>query len=376
MGDKMKKTTLIILILFMFSLYGCKTENISSGNSNSTIAENISSGSSNSRITESIPSGNSNSTIMDNNASSITYIHVNVNALNEEGFNCTSGDITEDNNYIYNCTKAGINKIDKKNGKSKLISKQVDAGDLVLSGKYLYFLTEYGDNKGIFRVDTNGNSYSQVFDGKQIANVEGIGSFKADGNIGSFKVDGNKLYIKSVISLFSFDMISGKLKLLSDDVEEFEIVNEYLYYIDHAEKTFTIYKKNLNDMKTEILLGNGISKPGKNYYDEFLFLKGNMYYSTHIPNGIHIYNNGKSTTISNKEHEYILALLEYRGDMYYVINGTDKKNKLMKYNAKNNSSSQVAELKGYGESYGLRIVNGYAYYSTADNEAKSVRIKE
>lgn len=277
----------------MFCLYGCQTQNVSSHNTNNT-----------------------NNTIIDNNASPILPIHVDVNVLNEKDFIQTSSDITEDDNYIYNCTKDGINKIDKKNGKSKLISKQIDACDLVLSGKYLYFLTEYGDNLGIFRVDTNGNNFSQVFDVKQIANAQ---------NIGSFKVDENKLYIKFAISVYSFDMISGKLKLLSDDVYKFEIVNEYMYYIDHAQRTFTIYKKNLNDMKTEILLGNGISEPENNFYDDFIFVKGNMYYSTHIPNGIYLYNNGRSTIISNKEHESIVTILEYKGDIYYVNRGDDKK---------------------------------------------------
>lgn len=47
----------------------------------------------------------------------------------------------------------------------------------------------------------------------------------------------------------------------------------------------------------------------------------------------------------------------------------------MKYNQKNNSISQVAELKDYMPSK-IRIVNGYAYYSTVDDEAKNVRITE
>ena len=307
-------------------------------------------------------------TALGNKTKSTVPIQVNLNSIDVKNFGLSCSGITEDNNYIYYCSEEGIKKVDKKNGKTKIICKQRNACELTVYGRYLFFLTQYGESLSIFRVSTSGENFAEVFNGKEISNVD---------SINSFSVIDNKLYIKfNNYSVYSYDMSTGEIKLLIEDAYKFQVVKEYIYYIEKVQKTFTIYKKNLYDLKTQIVLGKGISQPKSDFYDDFVFVSDSMYYTTHAPNSLYCYNDGKSIVITNNNEDSISTLIEYKGNAYYVIEADEGKNKLMKLNSKSNSISEVAELNGYTASYQLRIVNGYVYYSTEHSEIKNVRITE
>lgn len=285
-------------------------------------------------------------------------------------------DIVEDSSYIYYCNKEGINKTYKKNGKHELIYKQDKIGNLVLAKDCIYFVKNCTPQK-IFKIKKNGQDCTQVFDEQKVYDYDNV-EYSLDkdvGNITNFNVINNKIYILFNISpIYCYDLKSKELKLMVRDVSEFEIVNQDIYYRDYGERTWTIYKKNLNDMKTQIVLGKGISEPKDNLYSEFEFIGDKMYYATRVPNGVYCYSDGKNINISNSTNEYINKLLQYNGFLYYVA--MDEKNlyKLMKYDAKSNSVFQTAELKDYN-GLGLRIVNGYAYFTNTKNKTESIQIK-
>ncbi|MDP4147167.1 MAG: DUF5050 domain-containing protein [Bacillota bacterium] len=330
----MQKIILILICTLSFSLFGCSKNNNSQVN-------NIS--------TASTKSGSTNSSSQ-----------ADTNTLNEGEWK--GNDIVEDDNFIYYSNKDGIRKIDKKTGSDKLISKQKEVYELALSGEYIYFLSGQEDNIGVFRIDKEGKKFSKMFDGNMVPYPN---------QIKKLKVVNDKIYISSAMVVYSFDIPSGQFKLVNNDADEYDIHNDYMYYIDHGQRTFTIYKENLADMKTEIVLGKGLSMPQSDIYDNFLFIGDDLYYTTRYPYGLFRYDNGKSIPITNNDGKMIEELIAYKGNVYYITFGDNNVEKLMRYCPKDNTISQVVELKNYSNY--IRIVNGYVYYSTESH--KKIRTK-
>lgn len=147
-----------------------------------------------------------------------------------------------------------------------------------------------------------------------------------------------------------------------------------MYYIDHGEKTFTIYKRNLNNLKDQIFLGKGISMPQSDIYDNFLWAGGDLYYSTRVPWKIHKYSEGKSVLINSTKNNCVSDIVEYKGQAYFVISDGDDTYRIKKYSSKDNAVFEVAELKDYYG--GLRMVNGYAYYYGKDYKNQYIKLNE
>jgi hypothetical protein len=284
---------------------------------------------------------------------------------------------SEDENYIYYCLNNSINKIDKANGEIKILSVQPDINSLslVYYKDYLYFVT-YNKGKGdtnckVFKMNVNSGEYFKVFD------IQQIPDFRSDYFIRSLLVIEDTIYMDYGEQVCSYNMNTKEVKQLADDVEKFDVVGEDLYYIDHAERTFTIYKKNLKTMKTQIVLGEGISEPKDIVqYRDFIFIQNEMYYETlsptgletEIPEGLFAYNNGKPVIISSKDSLGINSLIEYKGELYYIDATYDKEGKIIA-RLNNKNGFKIAEINNYyfGASR-PKIINDYLYYKSKENE--------
>ncbi|PJI07263.1 MULTISPECIES: hypothetical protein [Clostridium] len=201
-------------------------------------------------------------------------------------------------------------------------------------------------------------------------------------------VQDNNIYFDDSMSVYLFDMSSGKLKLLNDDVEQFKINNGYMFYIDHAQKTFTIYKENINDMKSQIILGKGVSKPNKGIYYGFDFIGSDLYFLKRIPdstyehcaNALYAYKNGNEILMRKNNNEGIdEEMVVYKKELYFATDDSSNKTTLWKYSNKDNTMSKVAclessKLYSYFIWNTVKIVNGYLYYYTKNYKLRCVKL--
>ncbi|MCR3759758.1 DUF5050 domain-containing protein [Clostridium felsineum] len=337
----MKKIVLILICIFLFSLVGC---NKKVNDTNAAVHKKV----------------------------KLDYpIHLSDKVLDN------TSDITEDDNFIYYSDKNGINKLNKKSGQNRLILKEKNVDELGLSEKYIFFSVGSGKNMIIFRTDKKGKQYFKVFDGKDIPEKYRLPNF-------SYSLNEDNLYIKSGDAVFLYDMTSGKLKLLCNDVEKFQIHDGFMCYRDHAQRTFTIYKTRLDDMNTQIILGNGLSEPNKNIYDDFIFVGNDLYYTKRLLDSSNTYftstlykQNGEKEINIYKNNEVIEeSLTEYKGYIYFVTSVSDNKNKLMRYDPKDDIISQAAYINDVVYTNGtINIVNGYFYYDGKNGKTKCVKLK-
>lgn len=272
----------------------------------------------------------------------------------------------EDGGFIYYPNDKGINKLDKKTGKAELIYQQQNAGGLSLTDKNIYFLS--GSDLKICQIDKDGQNYGVTFDGKQVKD-------EYDANmILKYTIVDSKVFVQfNLDALYSYDMASKEVKKVLTDVESFKVKDGYIYSTDHAERTLSIYKTNIDTLKKERILGEGVYKPAKNLYYEFVFVGDTLYTTTGLPYGLSSYSNGTASVLVDTNGKRPLNLTKYQDNIYYAVLSTDKDYKLMKYDIKSKKVSEAAELKDF-KLY-LSIVNGYAYYSTSDG-VKSVRLTE
>jgi hypothetical protein len=382
MGEEtMKKTSLIIMGFIIMFLNGCQkvSKDISNNQNkvldnknNSTVSsaklnvdkENMKKDSENSKqaVGSSTTSSENKKPTLENSIALDLPVHIKTSK------NCYF-DIIEDDKYIYCSSDEGISKIDKKTRKYKIILKQMNINQITLSGTYLYFVSRKGDDgdDGVFRIDKDGNNFLKIFDVKQIHHKDVCA-------ISGLSVIGSTLYMEGALIFHSYNMETKRLQLVVDDASAFEVVGNNIYYIDHAQRTFTIYKKNLKIMKTDIVLGKGESEPKKGIlYRGFSFVGDKMYYYTSNPYGVYVYRDGKSITVSDKNMSWIHTFLKYEGDLYYLEEINDKDSKLMKVNTENNSVSKITVVKDYS-GYWAKIVNGYLYYQKRDEGIESIRV--
>ncbi|KHD34187.1 hypothetical protein NL50_17885 [Clostridium acetobutylicum] len=350
-GKQMKKIVLILMCIFTFSLVGC-----------------------NKKVND--------TRVVVHKKVKLDYpIHLSDKVLDN------TSDIIEDDNFIYYSDKKGINKLNKKSGESKLILKQKNVNQLVLVGENIYFSTVDEKNFGIFCIDKNGSELSKIVDGQGFQYVDQF-RYHAD-QFRYFMVQDNNIYFDVMMSIYRFDMTSKKLSLLNNDVEQFRINKGNIFYTDHGQRTFTIYKENIDDMKPQIILGKGISEPKRDIYYAFEVIGNDLYFSKRIPTIFHnycntelgIYNNGNETIIMKNDDEVIgEEMVEYKGDLYFTAYSSDEKIKLLKYSAKDNTISQVdcrdsSKVDNYFVWNTVKIINGYLYYKAEHDKFRCIKLK-
>lgn len=340
----------IILILFVFSLslvVGCSEpikENEIFGDASAAVENNTFTGGSSGQI--------------------------DFKKLNEGNFGYGRSCIVEDGNYVYYAAQAGIYKFDKRDKKEVLLYEHKDTWALTLDGDFLYFALHYEEGDEICQIDKNGNNFSKVFNSSLIPDSDGQGIY-------GFLVYENKIIVNSALQAYSYNVTSKEIKCISADTEFFKIHNGYLYYIDHGQRTFTIYKKDLNieEAKEAIVLGKGVSEPENNLYYDFEFLGEDIYYSAYRTTGeygIYCLNNGKSYTINDWYEGRVTNIEEYDKDIYYLVDNQNDTVSIMKYDTTRKIETKIAVTEAFNH---FTIVNGFLYYSTFDYKTKAIQIK-
>lgn len=138
-------------------------------------------------------------------------------------------------------------------------------------------------------------------------------------------VHGDWFYIKdSGTTALRYNANYEQTEELSCDFSSLAIVEDTYYYIDKADKTFTIFS--LDGLTTEsvIVRGDGISKKygdsTEPFYDELRSICGNLYYYIRDTDQFYRYDsNGKDVQFQNKA--WILSSYIYPNLCYYIIDG-------------------------------------------------------
>ncbi len=99
----------------------------------------------------------------------------------------------------------------------------------------------------------------------------------------------------------------------------------YLYYMDHGDKSFTIFRKNLDTDKVEIMFGDGVGKRDRDYigdspyYDNFVIVNDVLYASSRFPAKIWRYDEGTGAEVVDCGGNSIGKMIAYNGKIYFSM---------------------------------------------------------
>jgi hypothetical protein len=112
------------------------------------------------------------------------------------------------------------------------------------------------DKVAIYRANIDGTGQQPV------VSLEQLNSFVIlENRIDRFEIHENYVYIKSSgASLIRVSITTGLAEIFLDDAGTHAFIDSYCYYIEHAQRTFSIYRKDIDTGEVELIRGDGITK--------------------------------------------------------------------------------------------------------------------
>ena len=266
--------------------------------------------------------------------------------------------IVEDSENIYFAKKDGIYKKKKPKNTAERIYEVKRPNSLLLYADKLYFAISDGSDlySTLCCIGKDGSGFLTVFNEQTHKFSWGAS------NLVDYQIVNDVLYVANAAYAFSYDFKSQKAKELikENTVEFFQVVNDDLFYIDHANKTFTIFDLNLKTSQTKIILGKGEERPETDIYHEFLWVEDSLYFFKRMPQGLFQRKDDNETVIDDGD---IRNLFSSNRQLYFVSFDLYT-SYLYRYDTKIKKAIYVATLKEFYSFGGITVVDGHAYFNS------------
>lgn len=217
----------------------------------------------------------------------------------------------------------------------------------------------YGDN--IFFLDENGKRLLSVhMDGGESVTVFDVTGCNDEMVLSDYQIENDLVYFLWQNTLYSYSINEKKLESLYENIniDKFQIVGEFMYYIDHAPRTFTVYRMNLDTGETSILAGYGKEEPKDSICQDFLWSNDHFLCVQTHPDRFYLSENHNDVTLSTGT---VTNFCIAQGTLYYVDFDYESST-LYAYDFEQNKSTAVAELSQFDKNRGFSVINGYVYY--------------
>lgn len=262
--------------------------------------------------------------------------------------------VVEDNGVFYYVSESGFYKYDSAK----------NANTLLNSGSYygLYYkdgLVYYHTTDEILQYDTDTNNISCFWSLDEMSDESDV---YTGGGIDDFLFHGNYLYIWNTgISCYRINLTTKEAENFLDDVSSCVFSDTHCYYIDHAEKTFSLYEKDLKTLETKLIAGEGVYKPQNIAISHVYMLNGELYYHERVSEAIYKYNpNGEDEKIVSN-NMYSPELLHWQSNGYLCF-ANDENGKYNIYRTDAVGEPQLLLTEESGAHNGGHIVTDSAIF--------------
>ena len=153
---------------------------------------------------------------------------------------------------------------------------------------------------------------------------------------------------------FQYDIATGNIGNYVDDLSSGALYNGNFYYIDHAEKTLSVYVRNGD--------GSQVLYDDDHSYSDVFTAFGNMYFISQSPAELYLISESVDKKLCNLglsgDHMRYCVSDDY---IYIWMNEI-----LYKYDPTTDSCSMVTELKDLHDARPFKIIDGYIIYYSSD----------
>ena len=280
--------------------------------------------------------------------------------------------MTQDDQNFYYTAKEGIVKVDKKTNTAFLLYPR-EGVSLVNYNKGKLYFNDSSNDRLIKSIDISGKGEKVVWNMDDHKNLKQISKVYG---IAEFQIYNDEFYIwTNGITVIRYNPVTNKTEAFLDDVGILKFSENYAYYIDHAQRTFSIYRKNLKTGETILLRGDGKTKeryeePSVPLYDNLVFVGNQLYYTTRLPYTLRKYDENGPDPILARTQDRFFGSLEPSKDALYYVTATEKENisLLWKLDVASGNSMQIKQLVGFSPFDDMKIVDGRIFYYSSTED--------
>lgn len=298
--------------------------------------------------------------------------------------------IIEHNGYNYYVEDNMIYSENISTGKKQVVAEVSNEGwwiiaELYIDGNYLYYLE--GEN---YRLVSHFFELRRInldnMTSEKLTDCCEVWGDKTDSDLREVVFYKGKIYLRCNYELYCYDIVNGISEMIHNDIACFEIFNDELYYIEKVNRTFTIYKMNLETYTKEIVRGKGVESEkienglyGDVNYKFFVFIGDSMYFTTTDPVSLcrwdkdlqySVYN---CRIISTDEKINEFSLLHYDGKLYFVCS-ENQKYFLYMYSPLVDEFTRISEIPDMYYASDSFIKDGKFYYSSESSGLQRIQL--
>ncbi len=265
--------------------------------------------------------------------------------------------IYENDRYIYYLTPSGIWQYEKSAATKKVIIANDKIVSFVLDGNRLYYCV---DNALLYDYEYGKDSFIAIYDmsdksSRTVLEYSAVESRMVNSNLRDFFVNNDVLYIySSGTSLIYYDIATGNIGNFVDDLSSGALYNGNFYYIDHAEKTLSVYVRNGD--------GSQVLYDDDHSYSDVFTAFGNMYFISQSPAELYLMSESRNKKLCNLGLSGVYMRYYVSDDYIYIWMNEI----LYKYDPITDSCSMVTELKDLHDARPFKIIDGYLIYYSSD----------
>ena len=177
----------------------------------------------------------------------------------------------------------------------------------------------------------------------------------------------DKIFFTSNMWLYCYDMTDESVTLLNDDVSNFDLYNGYIYFSEHASRTFTVYRTKIGSDNKEVVIGNDIydeNNPKELVSNFVVKSNGDIVFTQRVPYGLYVYHDGNTNLLLDTDDIYEYSLCCDLDNVYYVLK-RDETSVLCCYTS-TGELREVAELMDFSRL--VSVENGVYSYRSSSGE--------
>ena len=280
------------------------------------------------------------------------YGEVKIENTNSFGW---SSPIFQHGHAIFYITETGIKKYSLDSEEKEIIVESNDIISLYVDRDFLYYLLGEATSNGfsIRRTSHNGADEETLFDHFLIFD---------------FIVFENHVFFKAdTLAVYLYDIETDELREILDEASSAVIIGDYIYYIENAQRSFSIFKKSIKTNERFLLRGSGLPWDNENHHNEIMVdniinFNDALYYATRFPaallklvenNDYHIdiYPERDKIIVdfSNQKDKngYISVFMFANETNLYFAYNMGNIGYLYRYDPKTNETEMLTEIEGF-----------------------------
>lgn len=192
-------------------------------------------------------------------------------------------------------------------------------------------------------------------------------------DVDDFYIYQNRIYIQYTgISLLQYNMENGRTTVFAEDYSSGAFLGDKFYYIDHAQRTFSIYEQDINTGEISLLRGDGIThfEGGNNMVDQVAVVEGELYYTTRLPCKVYRFESSGEDPLladfSDDDNLSLLYLSEGNGKLYYR-HDEEETQKFYEYDTATQGNTLLAQVEETAHVRSYIVFNQMLLYSVYSN---------